>query len=383
MTNQVRPENCPAIGFALPELTTLCIVLSGQWLLRSQLPPVALVAEQLDSHKELQSVSFDSSGITVWDTGLLVFLSRLQKLCTERNLTVDRSNLPEGVRTLLNLAAAVPDADRTSVDDRHAGILKHIGNFTLQSGTGFVQGLKFTGDAVLSFIRLIRGKAQFRTVDLFLIIEQTGPNALPVVSLVSFLVGLILAYMGAAQLERVGAEIYIADLVAIGMVREIAALMTGIIMAGRTGAAFAAEIGTMNVNEEIDAFKILGISVIDFLVMPRILALVLMIPLLTLYSGLVGILAGMTVAVLVFDFSMYEYYQQTIRALELKQFGVGLFKGTVYGIVVALSGCLRGLQCGRSALAVGQATTSAVVTSIIYIVVTASALTIVFYKLDI
>jgi len=383
MTNQVRPENSPAIGFALPELTTLCIVLSGQWLLRSQLPPVALVAEQLDSHKELQSVSFDSSGITVWDTGLLVFLSRLQKLCTERNLTVDRSNLPEGVRTLLNLAAAVPDADRTSVDDRHAGILKHIGNFTLQSGTGFVQGLKFTGDAVLSFIRLIRGKAQFRTVDLFLIIEQTGPNALPVVSLVSFLVGLILAYMGAAQLERVGAEIYIADLVAIGMVREIAALMTGIIMAGRTGAAFAAEIGTMNVNEEIDAFKILGISVIDFLVMPRILALVLMIPLLTLYSGLVGILAGMTVAVLVFDFSMYEYYQQTIRALELKQFGVGLFKGTVYGIVVALSGCLRGLQCGRSALAVGQATTSAVVTSIIYIVVTASALTIVFYKLDI
>ena len=270
MTNQVRPENSPAIGFALPELTTLCIVLSGQWLLRSQLPPVALVAEQLDSHKELQSVSFDSSGITVWDTGLLVFLSRLQKLCTERNLTVDRSNLPEGVRTLLNLAAAVPDADRTSVDDRHAGILKHIGNFTLQSGTGFVQGLKFTGDAVLSFIRLIRGKAQFRTVDLFLIIEQTGPNALPVVSLVSFLVGLILAYMGAAQLERVGAEIYIADLVAIGMVREIAALMTGIIMAGRTGAAFAAEIGTMNVNEEIDAFKILGISVIDFLVMPRI-----------------------------------------------------------------------------------------------------------------
>ena len=383
MTNQVRPENSPAIGFALPEFTTLCIVLSGQWLLRSQLPPVALVAEQLDSHKELQSVSFDSSGITVWDTGLLVFLSRLQKLCTERNLTVDRSNLPEGVRTLLNLAAAVPDADRTSVDDRPAGLLKHIGNFTLQSGTGFVQGLKFTGDAVLSFIRLIRGKAQFRTVDLFLIIEQTGPNALPVVSLVSFLVGLILAYMGAAQLERVGAEIYIADLVAIGMVREIAALMTGIIMAGRTGAAFAAEIGTMNVNEEIDAFKILGISVIDFLVMPRILALVLMIPLLTLYSGLVGILAGMTVAVLVFDFSMYEYYQQTIRALELKQFGVGLFKGTVYGIVVALSGCLRGLQCGRSALAVGQATTSAVVTSIIYIVVTASALTIVFYKLDI
>ena len=159
--------------------------------------------------------------------------------------------------------------------------------------------------------------------------------------------------------------------------------MTGIIMAGRTGAAYAAEIGTMQVNEEIDAFKILGISVIDFLVLPRILALVTMIPLLTLYSALVGIVAGMVVSVLVFDISVFEYYQQTLRALELKQFGVGLFKGTSYGIVVAIAGCMRGLQCGRSALAVGRATTSAVVTSIVYIVVVASALTIVFYKFGI
>ncbi|MBF8270131.1 MAG: hypothetical protein HW386_1840 [Gammaproteobacteria bacterium] len=383
MMNQISPENSTAIGFDLSEPATLRIVLSGPWILRNRLPSTALVMEQLDTRRGLQSVSFDSSGITVWDTGLLVFLSRLLQHCTERNLTVDRSSLPEGVRALLNLAAAVPEVGQSSAPGHRAGTLEHIGNFTLQSGVGLRHGLKFTGEVILSFIRLLRGKAQFRPADLFLIIEQTGPNALPVVSLVSYLVGLILAYMGAAQLERVGAEIYIADLVAIGMVREIAALMTGVIMAGRTGAAFAAEIGTMNVNEEIDAFRILGISVIDFLVMPRVLALVLMIPLLTLYSGLVGIAAGMTVAVLVFDFSMFEYYQQTIRALDLTQFGVGLFKGTAYGVVVALSGCLRGLQCGRSAQAVGQATTSAVVTGIVYIVVVASAITIVFYKLDI
>ena len=383
MMNQVSPEPSAAIGFDLSEPGTLRIVFSGRWLLRNRSPSTVLVEEQFDRHKELQSVSFNCNEITAWDTGLLVFLSRLQELCVERNLTVDRSKLPDGVRSLLNLAAAVPETDRTSTHIHRAGLLEHIGNFTLQSDAGLRHGLKFTGEVILSFIRLLRGKAQFRPADLFLIIEQTGPNALPVVSLVSYLVGLILAYMGAAQLERVGAEIYIADLVAIGMVREIAALMTGVIMAGRTGAAFAAEIGTMNVNEEIDAFRILGISVIDFLVMPRILALVLMIPLLTLYSGLVGIAAGMTVAVLVFDFSMYEYYQQTIRALDLTQFGVGLFKGTAYGVVVALSGCLRGLQCGRSAQAVGQATTSAVVTGIVYIVVVASAITIVFYKLDI
>jgi phospholipid/cholesterol/gamma-HCH transport system permease protein len=377
-----QPDSKATIDFSCPDPATLRIVLSGTWLLRSDLPGITTIEKLFESNTEVKTVRFDSAGIESWDTGLLVFLSRLLSLCNERNLNVDRSNLPEGVRILLDLAAAVPETERAASTGR-AGWLRLIGDSTMQFSSGFRYGLKFTGDVVLSFLRLVRGKAQFRGADLFLIIEQTGPNALPVVSLVSFLVGLILAYMGAAQLERVGAEIYIADLVAIGMVREIAALMTGVIMAGRTGAAYAAEIGTMNVNEELDAFKILGISVIDFLVMPRILALVLMIPLLTLYSGLVGILAGMTVGVLVFDFTIYEYYQQTIRALELKQFGVGLFKGTAYGIVVALSGCLRGLQCGRSALAVGRTTTSAVVTSIVYIVVVASALTIVFYKLDI
>ena len=379
----ISPEDRATLAFVQPEPTTLRIVLAGRWLLRGELPQVTSVVQQLEAARTLQSIAFDGSGITAWDTGLLVFLSRLVALCNERKLTIDRSGLPAGVRSLLDLAAAVPETDRTSKHVGRVSLFQQVGNFVLQSGGGFRQGLKFTGDVVLSFMRLLRGQAQFRASDLFLIIEQTGPNALPVVSLVSFLVGLILAYMGAAQLERVGAEIFIADLVAIGMVREIAALMTGVIMAGRTGAAFAAEIGTMNVNEELDAFKILGISVIDFLVLPRVLALVLMIPLLTLYSGLVGILAGMTVGVLVFDFSMFEYYQQTIRALALKQFGLGLLKGTAYGIVVALSGCLRGLQCGRSAQAVGQATTSAVVTSIVYIVVVASALTIVFYKLDI
>jgi len=380
---QLSPDSSATIAFDLPEASTLRISLAGPWLLRQRLPQVELVADQLDTHPGLRSIAIDGGGITTWDTGLLVFLSRVVTQCETQALIVDRSGLPAGVRSLLNLAAAVPEADRTGAHPGRPGVFRIIGDFVLQLGGGFRMGLSFTGEVLLSFLRLLRGRAQFRASDLFLIIEQTGPNALPVVSLISFLVGLILAYMGAAQLERVGAQIYIADLVAIGMVREIAALMTGVIMAGRTGAAYAAEIGTMNVNEELDAFRILGISVIDFLVLPRVLALVLMIPLLTLFAGLVGILAGMTVGVLVFDFSVYEYYQQTIRALALKQFGIGLFKGTAYGIVVALSGCLRGLQCGRSAQAVGQATTSAVVTSIVYIVVVASTLTIIFYKLDI
>ena len=381
--NQPPPDSPASLESVITDKTTFNIVLSGKWLLRNDLPHIAAIADRIETNDVVTSVSVDGRRIETWDTGLLVFLSGLMEMVKTRGLDIDLSGLPEGVRALLGLAAAVPEVDHTSRHLHHEGVLEHVGKFTLRYTGGFLQGLQFVGDVVMSFARLIRGKAQFRVVDLFLIIEQTGPNALPVVSLVSFLVGLILAYMGAAQLERVGAEIYIADLVAIGMVREIAALMTGIIMAGRTGAAYAAEIGTMNVNEEIDAFKILGISVIDFLVLPRILALVMMIPLLTLYSALVGIVAGMIVSVLVFDISVFEYYQQTLRALELKQFWVGLFKGTSYGIVIALAGCLRGLQCGRSALAVGRATTSAVVTSIVYIVITASALTIVFYKIGI
>jgi len=378
-----QPNQAATLESGISENATIKVVLSGKWLLRNELPQASSITDQLETNTSIKSIHINGKAIESWDTGLLVFLSSLIETAQTQELDIDLSNLPEGVRELLNLAAAVPEIDHASRHLHHEGMLEHVGKFTLRYTGGFLHGLEFIGDVIMSFVRLIRGKAQFRIVDLFLIIEQTGPNALPVVSLVSFLVGLILAYMGAAQLERVGAEIYIADLVAIGMVREIAALMTGIIMAGRTGAAYAAEIGTMNVNEEIDAFKILGISVIDFLVLPRILALVTMIPLLTLYSALVGILAGMVVSVLVFDISVFEYYQQTLRALELKQFWVGLFKGTSYGIVVALAGCLRGLQCGRSALAVGRATTSAVVTSIVYIVIVASALTIVFYKVGI
>ena len=181
----------------------------------------------------------------------------------------------------------------------------------------------------------------------------------------------------------VGAQIFIADLVAIGMVREIGALMTGIIIAGRTGSAFAAKLGTMQVNEEIDAFRTLGISPIDFLVLPRIIALMLMVPLLTLYSGFVGMLAGLLISTTIFDIGLFEYYNETVSALELKHFAVGLVKGSVYGAMVAYSGCLRGMQCGRSAEAVGEAATSAVVTGILLITISASILTIIFYQLGI
>ena len=189
------------------------------------------------------------------------------------------------------------------------------------------------------------------------------------VTLISFLIGLILAFVGAVQLQQFGASIFVANLVAIAMTREIGCIMTAIVMSGRTGAAFAAQLGTMNTNQEIDALSTLGISPMEFLVLPRMLALIAMMPLLTVYADLVGILGGAVVGIGMLGLSPTEYFEQTRAAVKVSDFLIGITKSSVFGVVVALAGCLRGLNSGRSAAAVGLAATSAVVTSIVWLIV--------------
>jgi len=369
--------------FEQPSPDTLQLSFAGSWRLQDHRPPPTGFEEQLASAPGSRRVTLLSTELGAWDSGLVTYLARVVTLCRERNIEVDTSGLPEGARRLLELAFAVPPKQDTGKHGEQPPTVARIGMTVLELWRGIPDMVRFIGEATQSMGRFLTGRAQYRRSDLLLVIQEAGPNALPIVSIISFLVGLIVAYMGAVQLAQFGAQIYIADLVAIGMVREMGALMTGIIMAGRTGAAFAAQLGTMQVNEEIDAFKTMGIAPMDFLVLPRMLALVLMMPLLTLYSGIVGMLAGLAVAVGVFDISVFEYYQESVRALDLRQFAVGVSKGTVYGILIAIAGCLRGMQCGRSAQAVGQATTSAVVTSIVFIVIAASVLTILFQQLGI
>jgi phospholipid/cholesterol/gamma-HCH transport system permease protein len=200
------------------------------------------------------------------------------------------------------------------------------------------------------------------------------------VTLISFLVGAILAFIGAVQLQQFGAQIYVANLVGLAMALEMGAMMTAIIMAGRTGAAFAAQLGTMQVNQEVDAPTTLGVSPMEFLVVPRMLALVLMVPLLTLYADLMGMLGGAAIAATTLDVSLPVYFRQLREALTLKAFAQGLLKSGVYGGIVALSGCLRGMQCGRSAAAVGEAATSAVVTGIVGIIVSSAVLTVIYLE---
>jgi phospholipid/cholesterol/gamma-HCH transport system permease protein len=235
----------------------------------------------------------------------------------------------------------------------------------------------FLGEVTIAGGRLLTGRARFRRTDFLAIMQECGAQALPIISLISLLVGLILAFVGAVQLSMFGAQIYVASLVGIGIVRVMGAVMTGVIMAGRTGAAFAARLGTMQVNEEIDALATLGIPPVEFLVLPRILALALMMPLLCLYADLMGILGGLVVGVFVLDLNVMEYLNMTRKVVRLQDFWIGLFHSAVFGVLVALAGCLRGLQCGRSASAVGDATTSAVVTGIVSIVVATAVITVI------
>ena len=226
---------------------------------------------------------------------------------------------------------------------------------------------------------LIRGHA--RRQDFFVQIQIAGSQALPIVGLVCFLVGLILAFVAAIELRRFGAEIYVANLVGVAMVRELGAVMAAIVVAGRTGAAFAAEIGTMRVTQELDALSVVGIPPMEILVAPRVVALALMLPLLTIYADAVGILGGGVVAVGMLHIRASLYYRETIAALTLGHFGGGLLKAFVYGVLVGGAGCLAGLRAGTSAAAVGRATTSAVVNSIVLVIGACGVFALVFYVL--
>ncbi|MEO1202387.1 MAG: ABC transporter permease [Pseudomonadota bacterium] len=362
---------------------SLAVTLAGDWLLESDLPGIDPVLDRLTGSAKPTVVRFDASGLTDWDTGLLANLVAIHRAAEAHGVTFDESGLPEGARKLLKLAFAVKEREGARRRRQRKGFLEKVGEKTLSAVDRAKELLTFIGELVLSFGRWFSGRATYLKSDLAHYFEEAGADALPIVSLISFLIGMIFAFVGVMQLNNFGAGIYTADLVAVAMIREMAPIMTAIIMAGRTGAAYAAQIGTMKVNEEIDALTTLGMHPIDFLVMPRVVALVVMMPLLTLYASLMGILGGALVGLAMLDASLVQYVTQTVNSVDLSSLFGGLFKSTVYGSLVALAGCQQGMACGNSAMAVGEATTRAVVMGIVLIVVSASILTIIYINLGI
>jgi len=259
------------------------VEITGAWRKEEQLPDPSEVWREIEGGPPVHRLTFDTSHVTDWDSGLVTFAIKVLAEAKARGIECDRAGLPKGVQRLLSLAEAVPER-QTGRAGAKAFWLARIGVRATAGWAETTAGLTFLGEGMLAFGTLLRGRARFRMVDLFAVIQECGPRALGIVSLISFLIGLILGFVGAVELQQFGASIFVANLVAIAMTREIGCIMTAIVMAGRTGAAFAAQLGTMNTNQEIDALSTMGISPMEFLVLPRMLALILMMPLLTIYS---------------------------------------------------------------------------------------------------
>jgi phospholipid/cholesterol/gamma-HCH transport system permease protein len=379
----VRIDAGPELSVEHSTEGALVVRLAGAWRLAGGIPSAEPVERELTGPTTPHAVDFDTRDLREWDTSLLTFVTRVTALCRERGVEADRAGLPAGVQRLLTLAEAVPEKEDARGAAGAAPWVTRVGA-TAQAAWGeLLENVAFLGEIARAFGRLLTGRARYRRSDLLVFIQQVGAEALGIVTLISFLVGLILAFVGAVQLEQFGATIYVADLVGIAMVREMGAMMTGIVMAGRTGASYAAQLGSMKVNQEIDALTTMGIDPLDFLVLPRVIALCLMMPLLCLYADAMGILGGAAVGIGMLDLSATTYFDETFAAVSLSNLVGGVVKATTYGMLIAAAGCLRGMQSGASSSAVGDATTSAVVTGIVLIIVTCGIYAVVFYLLGI
>ena len=384
MVSPIDPTGEPGqVTLVRHDGSDMVLEFTGTWVHGAKIQPAGQVLKALGTAPKPHRIILQSRNLGAWDSRLPTYLIKILDYCQQQGIEADSSGLPDGVQGLLRLARAVPERAGARRSVQPTQTLAEIGKAVL-NGLKDAKGLVgFIGEVILAGGALLRRRARFRWVDLLLCIQESGPGALAIVTLISLLVGLILAFVGAVQLAMFGAQIYIADLVGLGTVREMGALMTAVIMAGRTGAAYAAQLGTMNVNSEIDALKTMGISPMEFLVLPRMLALIVMMPLLGLYADFMGMLGGALVTVSAFDVSLVQYYNETRRSVHLPDFGIGIAKCLVFAALIATAGCMRGMQCGRSASAVGDAATAAVVNSIVYIVVADSLITLICNRLGI
>ena len=354
--------------------------LSGRWLLEAGLPSARPVEAALAGAAPTM-IALDARTVERWDSALVTFAHAVAGLAAARGIPVDLAGLPDGARRLVSLALGVPARVQPPAVPDDA-LTARVGRIALRAWSTAGDALTFLGETSLAAFALLRGRARFRRVDLLRALETTGVGALGIVALINFLMGAVLAFVGAVQLQQFGAAIYVANLVAIAVARELGALMTGIVMAGRTGASYAAVIGTMTVNEEVDALRTTGLPPIEFLVLPRVVAAALMLPALVAYADLMGLLGGMLVGVTLLGLSPVEYARQTGEALELRHVWIGLAKSVAFGLVVALTGCYYGVRCGRSAESVGEATTRAVVMGIVLVVVVDALATVLLYAVE-
>ena len=366
------PSPLAARADASLEGDTLVVRLSGDWRITEEHP---VWAYTMTGHLP-RRVVLQADGLGTWDSSLALFLSAARAWSTKQGVELAEQGLPREAGKLAALLISKPAL--TAKHSALPNLVTGVGETTVKLWSEAKDLAQLVGECLFSTGRFFRGQAQFRWRDCFSEMQQCGAMALPIVGLISFLVGVIMAYQGAVQLRQFGADIYVADLVGLSVVREMGPMMAAIVLAGRTGAAFAATLGNMQANEEIDALETLGISPVDFLVMPRVAALFFMMPLLALYSNCLGIIGGLVVSHAILDIPASLYWIETKSIIDLSDLSTGLIKAATFGLIIGLAACLRGLQAERSATGAGQAATAAVVTSTLLIIVSDSIFAVIF-----
>jgi len=355
---------------------TLVVRVGGNWQMTNPWP----VWDNLMVGLPPARVRLQADGLGAWDSSLALFIRQARAWGETHGVALELADLPPGADRLAQLLARKP-AKLPGKPHGLPNLFAFVGKATYTMWTELKDIAWLVGECAFSAGRFFRGRAQFRWSDCFVEMQECGAMVLPIVGLISFLVGIIMAYQGAVQLRQFGADVYVADLVGLSVVREMGPMMAAIVLAGRTGAAFAATLATMKANEEIDALETLGVAPVDFLVMPRLTALFLMMPLLAVYSNFLGILGGMVISWSILDIPTSLYWAETKSIIDLSDLSTGLIKAATFGLIIGLSGCLRGLKSDRSAAGVGQAATSAVVTGILLIIVSDALYAIIFNAL--
>ncbi|MBX9743571.1 MAG: ABC transporter permease [Chthoniobacterales bacterium] len=373
----ISPSTSP-----LPATVTLkkqdqeCVItLSGNWSLELPVPCWDKMKEQCqDTH----TVHVVMEQLETWDTSLLLFLRHAKKWAITNKKILEIKALPTNLQQILQHQDRMISAPARS-QQNNISFLFFLGAKVIEVVKHATEAVRFVGNCTLGFFRFITGKATFRPIDFFVEMQHCWENSAVIVGFISFLVGVILAFQSAIQLRQYGASILVADLVGLSVVREMGPMMAAIIVAGSTGAGFAAQLGNMNMDEEIDALETLGLSTIDFLVLPRFLAVTVMMPLLALWANVLGILGGLFISGTMLSISGSAYLTEMQSRLHFHDLASGIIKSFFFGILIAFAGCFRGIYCERTTAGVGKATSSAVVTGIMLIVM-ADAIFAVIYN---
>jgi phospholipid/cholesterol/gamma-HCH transport system permease protein len=335
--------------------------------------------EVLLTEKAPKKLMVNLSKIEYLDSAGALGLLQLEDKAKTKSISFQFVNVTDEAKRVMGLINLKDLTTKPLLSDkRSSNVIEQAGESGLKIFNDFVSIVTFLGDLITALIYSLIHPRSIRWEDLLFYMKRAGVEGLPIVGLINFLLGLIIAFMSSLQLKQFGANIYVAQLVGVAMVTELGPIMTAIIVAGRSGSAFAAEIGTMKVNEEVDALVSMGFDPTRFLAIPKVLAAMLVVPVLTLYADFFGVAGGLVVGVLGLDLTVYTYVQETMKVISITDIVKSLIKSVVFAVLIAGIGCQRGFQVRGGAEAVGASTTSAVVAAIFLIIVMDSAFAILF-----